>query len=235
MLKHPYLQSYVNQCRLQTSFQQRGPHTSLQTCNDDDEDSVANGDESIYTSQISGFSGRSSSSRLPTLDSDSLADLNEIEPCDWPLFHGNKKDTLGISNQSYMLVNNPKGEHSSTHWGNKIETSHKCLNENGDIKNHHDTEHQGSDSIRNGECHLSKELSKVSRVSIRGQGRGSFAADSPQIPSQGGVMGTSKRILNSAKRIQHEMRSVITFLLRTFSLSELSFSLMHYRVKHPKL
>jgi hypothetical protein len=191
----------------------------LRTCNDnndddddDDDDFISNVDEDMHTSERSGISGRSSFARLRTLGSGSLADLNEIEHYDWPLFHDHKKDTSSISGRTYTSIN-AKGDLHTTYWDNEVELEDNHLSGNGFKKNQRsEVKHQVCDSVRNGESHLGKGLSKFSHASFGGKGRGLIAVDSPQIRNSAVAVGTYKQRLDSAKRIQHEV-PIYTFLI----------------------
>eukprot|EP00250_Pteridium_aquilinum_P016798 c23297_g1_i2 orf=1202-3526(+) len=203
LLKHPHLQTYVNQCRLQAAFRLRAPNRQLRTFHMDDD----TGDESLYTSHISSMTGRSSpprrpyeyaSSRGPMTDSNVLVDLNEIEPCDWPLFHDDKNTSIA-SSQRYMFSTNAKGDLNNTAWVDELER--RC--NLGLLEEKRDS-HLG---VRDEVVHM-KVQSKVSPANSGRTNKGPSVLASPRTPNQAAVIGTPRQRLDSAKKVQHGRHSL---------------------------
>ncbi|KAI5061282.1 hypothetical protein GOP47_0023787 [Adiantum capillus-veneris] len=194
LLKHPHLQTYVNQCRLQAAFRLRAPERQLQHFDMDDDMT----EESFYASHISSMTGRSSisrrvhnyaSSRAPLMDSNVLDDLNGIEPCDWPLFH-DEKSTSRVSNQSYMFATSTKSELNNTEWADELERRYNLdlLEEKG-----------------GGHCDARDEEHRrvQSRVSPANSGRvskGPWVLASPRTPSQAAIVGIPRQRSDPAKK-----------------------------------
>ncbi|MCO5612645.1 hypothetical protein L7F22_066914 [Adiantum nelumboides] len=194
LLKHPHLQTYVNQCRLQAAFRLRAPERQLQHFDMDDDMT----EESFYASHITSMTGRSSisrreddyaSSRAPLMDSNGLVDLNGIEPCDWPLFH-DEKSTSRVSNQSYAFAASTKNDLNNTEWADDLERQYNLglLEEMGE-----------------GHCNRREELHKKgrSKVSPANSGRiskGPSILASPRTPNQVAVLGTPQQRLDHSKK-----------------------------------
>lgn len=138
------------------------------------------------------------------MDSDALVDLNEIEPCDWPLFHDEKNASRG-SNQSYMFSTNAKGDLNNTAWVDALERRYNL----GLLEE----ERESHFGVRDEVVHT-KIQSKVSPANSGRTNRGPSVLASPQTPNQ--PVGTPRRRLDSAKKGQQGRHSVILFYIKRF-------------------